>query len=100
MDELKATAQLPNLTVELTRCETADGEQIVIELTARPTFAAVETLLNASLVWFWPWMALNPFVRAWSGRLDRPGDAGASRKAAPRLPRLPRLHLVRPPDEK
>jgi len=100
MDELKATAQLPNMTVELTRRAVADGEQVVIQLTARPSFAAVDTLVGASLQWLGPWMMLNPFVRMWADMIDQPGTPAAPAGRRKAVPRAPQLRLVRPPDEK
>src|SRR5262249_18966763 len=98
MNDLKATAQLPNMTIELTRREVPDGEKIVVEITARPSFAAMETLLQTSMVWFWPWLSLNPFVAAWSGRLDQPEVKSAAPRKA--VSHSPQLRLVRPPEEK
>ncbi len=100
MDELKATAQLPNMTIELSRREIADGEQIVVQITARPSFQAVEAMLSASMQWMLPWMMLNPFVRIWADMLDQPGAPQAPVARRKSMFRAPQLRLVRPSEEK
>jgi hypothetical protein len=73
MDEIRATARLPHLNVEIVhrRLPEQQMEQLAISLSARPSFHAFARFMDAQAL-FWPWFALNPLV-IWQRLLLDPG---------------------------
>jgi hypothetical protein len=78
MDETRLTATLPTLTIDVIRRDLGErGEQVAVQITARPGFDAWEKLLAGPalpgpMAWMAPWLALNPFARLWLGYNPKP----------------------------
>ena len=65
MDETKLTAALPTMTIDVIRRDLGEkGEQVAVQITAKPGFDAWERLLagQGPMAWFAPWTAMNPFL--------------------------------------
>jgi hypothetical protein len=88
MDEIRATARLPHLDVEIVhrRLPEEQAEQLAISLKAIPSFDVFARHLDARAL-FWPWLAANPLLAwqrllqaAWEPWLGRPASASRPRR--------------------
>lgn len=91
MDEIRATARLAPLTIEVShrRSPSHDAETLTISLTARPDFAVAARTLKAEALSAMPWM--TPFAgwiqlmgmawRPWLSLMAPPAAAAARTRA-------------------